>query len=513
MSEQRLEPLKRRRLSLSVGVSMGFVIAAILPLLITLLFSEWQARPALTAQANTSMKSDAKTRVQLIDTYFNERLLDAQTLTQVPSVQTFLATNAPPTSPQYKDLAVHALYSLVAGKFRDKRYTTWMLFAPQGQPVLYYPLNNPPKPHGKSFVAPQYLQSVRAGKTFITDVYYTPQTGKPSVDIYSPIITQPGQGSTLPPHKYLGFIRATLNLDYIWNIVDGDLGNNGTGSYAFILDQNGVRIADTDPARRFKAVEKVSDSAQQQISSELRYGTTDDVPVLKDTAMAAELKNPANEVTFQVTPTGQNEQFQAVLLSASTMPWKYVVLSPVRTVTAVADQQLWFTALIAVTASALVAIIGLIVGRNITRPITVAVSYMRDSSHALTMLATRQQDAASEQTWVVDSTQVGLQSVKYYTDAISIAAHQLNELGLMLARDWNYMDAQRARQALEKIVTASSYIENATDFQNASNEKLATAIKVASQVTEQLFAGATSATDAATQLESIVAQLRNVVGK
>src|SRR6266700_1242403 len=302
MSKQRLEPLGRRRLSLSVGVSMGLVIAAILPLLITLLFSEWQARPALTAQANTSMKSDAKTRVQLIDTYFSERLLDTQTLAQVPSVQDFLATNAAPTSLQYKDLAVHALYALGAGIFRDKHYTTWVLFTPQGQPALYYPLNNPPKPRGKSFAAPQYLQAVRAGKTFATDVYYTPQTGKPSVDIYSPIITPPGTGSTLPAHKYLGFIRATLNLDYIWNIVNEDLGSNGTGSYAFILDQNGVRITDTDPARRFEAVEQVSDTAQQQISNELRYGTADDVPVLPDPTMATELKNQANEVTFQVQP-------------------------------------------------------------------------------------------------------------------------------------------------------------------------------------------------------------------
>ncbi|MDQ6662565.1 MAG: hypothetical protein M3Z24_16570 [Chloroflexota bacterium] len=40
-----------------------------------------------------------------------------------------------------------------------------------------------------------------------------------------------------------------------------------------------------------------------------------------------------------------------------------------------------------------------------------------------------------------------------------------------------------------------------------------TAIKVASQVTEQLAAGATSATDAATQLEQVLNQLRNMVGK
>lgn len=49
--------------------------------------------------------------------------------------------------------------------------------------------------------------------------------------------------------------------------------------------------------------------------------------------------------------------------------------------------------------------------------------------------------------------------------------------------------------------------------QETSKQKLATAIRVMTQVNEQLVMGATSATDAATQLEEVVNQLREVVGK
>jgi len=42
---------------------------------------------------------------------------------------------------------------------------------------------------------------------------------------------------------------------------------------------------------------------------------------------------------------------------------------------------------------------------------------------------------------------------------------------------------------------------------------LATAIKVTTQVNEQLKEGATSASDAAAQLEQVVNELRQVVGK
>lgn len=506
MSQQEFELRRRRRFSLSVRVSIGLVLAAILPLGITLLFSEMQTRPALTNQANTAMESDAKTRVQLIDTYIRERTLDALTLSQVPTVATFLAAPYEPKSPVYQDLATHALYALGAGMFRDKNYTSWQLFNAQGQPQLFYPLSNPPKPHGQFMVLPQYLQEVSAGKLFVSSVYYAPGTQTASVDIYAPIIVP-------QPHQYLGFMRATLNMTYIWNIVKSDQGSNGDGSYAFILDENGVRIADTDPARLFKSVAPIPGNIQLIISQESRYGTIDPVPTLNDSAFASALHTTTPMTTFQAQPAGQNEPYQVVQQATTTVPWKYYVLSPVNTVTAVANQQLLLTGIVALTMTILAAFVGLIFGRRITQPILNSVEYLRSNSRALTALATSQQDAASEQMWVVDSSQVGLQSVQYYADATKVAAHQLIKTGTELAQQWEHIDAYTARQALEHVVTAAQYIENATQYQSVSNQKLSTALKVATQVTEQLVSGTTSATDAATQLEQVVSQLRSVVGK
>jgi hypothetical protein len=508
---------RRRQLSLSIRVSLGLVIAAILPLLIMVVFSEIQSRPALITQANTAMASDAKTRVQLIDTYFNERQLDTETIAQVTSVQQFLAAPLDPKSPAYQDLALHASYGLVAGIFRDKNYTTWQLFAPNGQIRLYYPQKTPPKPHGKNLVPPDYLIKVRELKNanaFISPVYYSPETQKASVDIYSPIYMQSAPGATTQSPTYLGFVRGTLNLDYIWNIVDTDQGSNGKGSYAFILDENGIRIADTDPGRRFKAVASIPDDAQQLIWRDARFGsTTDAVEVLADNELAQQIKNSASQTGFQDQPAGQNENFQVIQHATSVISWKYIVLSPVSTITAIADQQQQAIILVAAAMALLTALIGLIVGRNITRPILTSVNYLRDNSQSLSTLATRQRDAASEQIWVVDSSQVGLQSIQYYTEAINIAARELTELGTSLTQNWNYTDAWKLQQALERIVSASRYIENASQYQHSSNEKLATALKVATQVTEQLAAGATSATAAAAQLEEVVTRLRLVVGK
>ncbi len=480
--------------------------AAIVPLLLTIVISEMQIPPALTAQANAGMARDASTRTELIDTYFSERLLDTQTLAQVPSVQTFL--EAPPSmTPTYQDLASHATYALGAGRFRDKRYSIWALFDPQGHLRLAYPTN--PQQHGMYLVPPENLQAVQAGKTFASAVYYLPQTQKASVDIYSPIVSA-------TTHAFIGMIRATLNLDYIWQIVNEDQGSNsgnGIGSYAFILDENGVRIADPQRANLFKAIASLPADVQQTISNESRYGTSAMVSVLPDPALASKLHSHASHATFQMQLAGKTEQFAVVQQHTTVVPWSYFVLSPVSTVTAVANTQLLFTTLIALAITIIVAIGGIIAGRRISSPIMNSVDYLRNNSLALSELAVRQRDAASEQMWVVDSSHIGLQSVQYYTQATQFAAHQLHELGAELGQRWEYLDTQEARQKLERIIAAAKYIEQAAQYQESSNEKLATALKVATQVTEQLAHSATSATDAASQLEQVVKQLRYVVGK
>ena len=82
-----------------------------------------------------------------------------------------------------------------------------------------------------------------------------------------------------------------------------------------------------------------------------------------------------------------------------------------------------------------------------------------------------------------------------------------------IAERWHQLDAQTARQALAQMIAAAQYIERSTEFQTASSEKLSTAIKVTTQVTEQLASGATAAAKTSEQLEQVVSQLRHVVGK
>ena len=55
--------------------------------------------------------------------------------------------------------------------------------------------------------------------------------------------------------------------------------------------------------------------------------------------------------------------------------------------------------------------------------------------------------------------------------------------------------------------------KQSTRSQETSKQKMAHAMRIMLQVNEQLITGATSAANASTQLEQVVNELRNVVGK
>ena len=68
MVQLEMKDRRRKRLSLSLRVSLLLVLAAVIPLFIVVAASELLTRPALIALGDLSMESDASIRVQLIDT-------------------------------------------------------------------------------------------------------------------------------------------------------------------------------------------------------------------------------------------------------------------------------------------------------------------------------------------------------------------------------------------------------------------------------------------------------------
>jgi methyl-accepting chemotaxis protein len=113
---------------------------------------------------------------------------------------------------------------------------------------------------------------------------------------------------------------------------------------------------------------------------------------------------------------------------------------------------------------------------------------------------------------MVEASRLGLQSVRYYTHANSVAAAKLQEICDELLNSSGYLDPAQVKLAVKDLLEGATYIKQATKYQDDTNEKLAAAIRVTTQVTDQLTVGAKSAEEAAIQLEGVVDQLRTLVG-
>jgi len=497
---------RKRRFSLSVYLSLLLALAAIVPLLVTVGSIEAFLRPALISQISADMERDTQTRMQLVDTYLSERVNDVKTLSESAAVKSLL------TGGLKDNTAVHNIF--VTAQHRDvANYISLSLLDPQSRVILSYPTR--PLTHGKYLIVPEALDQLKqSDKVFISNVFYNLTGNNPSVDLYARVIDSNFQ--------IRGYVRASLGLRRIWEPVDSEPQTNGTASYATILDENGVRIAYTNPDLSgfthspylFKAIAPLAQDVRQRIQEEDLYGNDSNaVTVQGDSGLASFQQNSMNGNITNFNPSGQQQTYEVARYGSSVVPWTYVLFKPLNTITGLADQQLIGIFLTVAFVLVLAVAIGLLIGRNLAFPILRSVALLRKSNVTLKTLADEENVVAAEQTWMVEASQVALKSVQYYTNASSLAAERINTLSTDLSRDIHYLDKNKLQQALREMKEAATYIERAIKHQETMNEKLATSLRVTTQATEQLTRGASATNDAATQMEYIVGQLTSVVGE
>src|SRR5690348_17151262 len=248
----------RKSVPLSIRISLWLLAASILPLLLALVISETQSRSTLINQASRTMETDAQTHAQLIDNYLSGKLLVLKSLDYTPLVQQYLFDPV-----KYKGNVPTILQNGIAiQKLLDPDVRLVTFFDTHGKVLLYYSLygNERPQPHGNYMIPPEDAQQIAKGQQFISNVYYDPVTHQSTAELYTPVYS-----TTLK--RLLGTVRDTLSLDNIWSIVNSEKGANGSGSYAFILDQYGVRIVDPNPTTLFTSIAPLNPTVQQSFQA------------------------------------------------------------------------------------------------------------------------------------------------------------------------------------------------------------------------------------------------------
>ncbi|HEV2459367.1 MAG TPA: hypothetical protein VGS80_13485 [Ktedonobacterales bacterium] len=528
----------RRRLPLSARLSLLVLFAALVPLAAVVGINDYFARGTLVQQGIDALSTNAKANGDLVATYLKERSLDGLALTSLPTTPALLACTLARSLPPAQAAAINAqahcddpnlgiafdfgsnCRAVHVGLQRDLNYTAWALFDARGDQLLSS-VRADCQPVSLTPVAREDLAAVGSGKPRISAVYYDPKGKHAYVNLYTPVSAF-GQ--------VLGFERATLNLDYVYSIINAEATNSGT--QAFITDENGVRIASSDPATLFTAIQPLDANTLQAIASEQRYGSAAPVPQVNLPAVASTLQAPGDTGNFQspLTAGGSTAyQFvryhlhvivklpnpanatQAIDLPLNTN-WTYFVLSPLPTVTQVADDQIKTSLLSAGVIAILAVLIGLLIGRRTATPVQEATGDLEGASAGLKLLASRQQASASEQQWVVDACKTGLDSVRYLADAMNQAARRIVDASNWFNEYWDRLTEDQAKRTVQYLLELGRYVDEAARRQHASSERLDKAITVTIQVSDQLVAGATAATQSADQLEQVVTNLQHVVG-
>jgi uncharacterized membrane protein YqgA involved in biofilm formation len=101
-----VQPIIKRKVSLTVRVSALLVLAVVVPLIITVLSSEFILRPTLLNQAANDMESDAQTHAQAVDSYVVARLQELGAVGQYLAIQRFLAGDMTYRDQAYNELVV-----------------------------------------------------------------------------------------------------------------------------------------------------------------------------------------------------------------------------------------------------------------------------------------------------------------------------------------------------------------------------------------------------------------------
>lgn len=531
MAKAKGRTRQRRRLSLSVRLSLLVLLAALLPLAAVVGINDYLSRGTLISQGTTALTNDATAKASLIDTYLGERVADGQALANLPTAPAYLACVDSLALPPQQAAVVRQqalcddpqfgqefdqgsnCRALNVGLSRGiinkvQYYKSWSLFDARGDWLLQSGSATCPTSGAAPTPKEDYTQ-VMHDKSWISAVYYDPAGKYAYVNIYTPIV--PNSAST----TVLGYLRATLKLDHIWDIVTGDSGDagNGAGSYAFITDENGIRIADTHTTDLFTSVMPLDANTAQVIASEKRYGTSSPVAVDSLPAVQHSLNSSASTDSFQGPDTsGSNVPFRFARIQLTNVTWSYFALSPLSTVTSVADSQIRISLLSAAVIAILAILFGLIFGRGTTRPVRASAAELEGAAASLKTLASRQQSSAGEQQWVVDACKTGLESVRYLSDAMNQAAKRIIDASNWFNEYWDRLTEEQARRTVSHLNELARYIDEAARRQQASSERMGKAINVTMQVSDQLVHGANAAIQSSEQLEQVVRDLRHVVG-
>lgn len=334
---------------------------AILPLMILAAINLSSISTAVTAQANQNLKIATEVSVEQVDEFFSSELTALQNEASLPVIQTYL--NMDPISRQDSVEEQNLSATINSLQAKDIQYApSYGLLNTQGIDVF----DTVAKNVGKSEYYNDYFQKVYTTNTaYASPVEFIRDTRESYIYFIAPVMTS--------SKSVIGYLRMTVDSHVLQSVLATSTGLIGSHSYPILIDENGIRLADTsNPDMLYHAIRTLpadeynsllingripSYITQSQISSPIKE--------IADALFTVKL-NPYQ--FFSVSQSGSTDT--ATYGAMTTQNW-YVVYLQEQTSLINSQQQLTrSTAFVAVLIVSLVSLIIAIASTLFTRSIT-----------------------------------------------------------------------------------------------------------------------------------------------
>lgn len=277
-------------------------------------------RNVVTEQATENLYNRSIATAQSIDQYLRDRREDVITLSRMAEIIDF-ATN--PSAGLPRANAIQALRATAA----RTDYEAAAIIGMDGKIIL----SSTESDVGLDVSFRPFFSEARKGTTYISDPSVWAVTGRPAIFFSAPILGQNNQ--------VVGVAAIRLSLDGIWSLVERDKDVAGRGSYGLLLDENGIRIANSLSLGRrsemegsfqiFTAVARLAPEVEKALIDERRFGpvAATGVRVVPIPELANALVTPGIR-TFETSSDVNPERHLAAITNLSNKPWRYVIMSP-----------------------------------------------------------------------------------------------------------------------------------------------------------------------------------------
>lgn len=339
-------------------ITFAFLLLTLVPLIIVRMINNQITRDALIGQGTLNLKYASAQTADKIDRYLATGRDDIIVARQMPEVGAFVLN---PSDPATRANALFVLRALAA----KSDYESVAIINTEGKVIL----SSDERENNVDVRGFRPVQEALEGKISVSDPVLNPFDNSPSVGFAAPVTLA---GNNVP----LGVVRSRLSLYGIWAIVEADLDAAGRGSYGILLDEHGIRLAESISVGKrefvtqnllYRSIAPLATEVTQRVLTERRFGNAKEIPVLALPDMANALA--ANKSVFETAADNSAERHQAAAAQLRYRPWRYVLVAPLSTFTSAADALTAVSLALGLLAALISVVAAFYTARAITRPI------------------------------------------------------------------------------------------------------------------------------------------------